>query len=82
MAAAQWTRLEAYIMSLLAGLRTEAAWALRWDYVVAWVDGQWQPVAEAGFDHEQVVVRRTGSRRGRCGRITTLFRVDRRDAAG
>jgi integrase len=48
MAAAQGTRLEAYIMSLLAGLRTEEAWALRWDHVVAWVDGQWQPVAEAG----------------------------------
>jgi hypothetical protein len=23
---------------------------------VAWVDGQWQPVSEAGFDHEQLAV--------------------------
>ena len=30
--------------------------ALRWDHVVAWVDGQWRPVAEAGFDHNQVAV--------------------------
>ena len=57
MAAAMGTRLEAYItLSLLAGLRTEEARALRWDHLVAWVDGQWQPVAEAGFDHEQVAV--------------------------
>ena len=56
-AAAKGTRLEAYIvLSLLSGLRTEEARALRWDHVVAWVDGQWQPVSEAGFDHEQVAV--------------------------
>jgi integrase len=54
-AAAEGTRLEAYIvLSLLSGLRTEEARALRWDHVVAWVDGQWQPVSEAGFDHEQL----------------------------
>ena len=57
MAAAKGTALEAYIMlSLLSGLRTEEARALRWDHVVAWVDGQWQPVGEVGFDHEQVAV--------------------------
>jgi integrase len=57
MAAAQGTRLEAYIvLSLLSGVWTEEAQALRWDHVVAWVGGQWVPVAEAGFDHEQVAV--------------------------
>ena len=57
MAAAQGTRLEAYVvLSLLSGVRTEEARALRWDHVVAWVGGQWVPVAEAGFDHEQVAV--------------------------
>ena len=40
MAAAEGTRLEAYIVvSLLAGLRTEEVRALRWDHVVAWADG-------------------------------------------
>ena len=57
MAAARGTRLEAYIvLSLLSGLRTEEARALRWDHVVAWVGGQWVTVPEAGFDHEQVAV--------------------------
>jgi len=57
MAAARGTRLEAYVvLSLLSGMRTEEARALRWDHVVAWVSGQWVPVAEAGFDHEQVAV--------------------------
>jgi len=57
MAAARGTRLEAYIVvSLLSGVRTEEARALRWDHVVAWVSGQWVPVLEAGFDHEQVAV--------------------------
>ncbi len=57
MTAARGTRLEAYIvLSLLSGLRTEEARALHWDHVVAWVDGQWQPVAEVGFDHEQLAV--------------------------
>ena len=57
MAAAQGTRLEAYvILSLLSGVRTEEARALRWDHVVAWVSGQWVPVLDAGFDHEQVAV--------------------------
>ncbi len=57
MEAAKGTRLEAYItLSLLTGLRTEEARALRWDQAVAWVGGQWQPVTEAGFDHEQLAV--------------------------
>jgi integrase len=57
MAAARGTRLEAYIVvSLLSGVRTEEARALRWDHVVAWVGGRWVPVLEAGFDHEQVAV--------------------------
>ncbi|MBV8996637.1 MAG: tyrosine-type recombinase/integrase [Pseudonocardiales bacterium] len=43
-------------MSLLTGLRTEEVRALRWDHVVAWAGGQWQPVAEAGFGHEQLAV--------------------------
>jgi len=57
MDAAKGTRLEAYIiLSLLAGLRTEEARALRWDHVVGWTGGQWQPVTEAGFDHGQLAV--------------------------
>jgi integrase len=57
MAAAKGTALEAYItVSLLSGVRTEEARALQWDHVVAWVDGLWQPVGEAGFDHEQIAV--------------------------
>ena len=57
MAAAKGTALEAYVvLSLLSGVRTEEARALRWDHVVAWVDGPWEPVAEAGFDHEQMAV--------------------------
>ena len=57
MDAAKGTQLEAYItLSLLTGLRTEEARALRWDHVVAWAGDQWQPVAEAGFDHEQLAV--------------------------
>jgi integrase len=57
MSAARGTRLEAYIiLSLLTGLRTEEIRALRWDHVVAWVGGQWQPVAEAGFAREELAV--------------------------
>jgi integrase len=57
MAAAQGARLEAYItLSLLTGLRTEEVRALQWNHVVAWVGGQWEPVGEAGFDHEQLAV--------------------------
>jgi integrase len=57
MDAAKGTRLEAYItLSLLAGLRTEEARALRWDHVVARAGGQWRPVTEAGFEHHQLAV--------------------------
>lgn len=44
------------MVSLLAGLRTEEVRALRWDHVVAWAGGQWRPVGDAGFEHEQVAV--------------------------
>ena len=53
LAAAEGTRLEAYVtLSLLAGIRTEEARALRWDHVVLWVDDAtgWRPVTEVGFD--------------------------------
>jgi integrase len=56
---AESSRLNAYVaLSLMTGVRTEEARALRWDHVVAWVDGQnvWRPVTEAGFDHERLAV--------------------------
>jgi integrase len=57
MEAAKGSRLEAYItLSLLTGLRTEEARALRWDHVVAWDGDQWHPITEAGFDHNQLAV--------------------------
>jgi len=57
METAKGTRLEAYIiLSLLIGLRTEEARALRWDHVVAWAGNQWQPVTEASFEHDQIAV--------------------------
>ena len=39
-------------LSLLAGIRTEEARALRWDHVVTWADDAagWQPVTTAGLD--------------------------------
>jgi len=52
LAAAQSTRLHAYVvLSLLVGIRTEEARALRWDHVVTWVDDSagWQPITTAGF---------------------------------
>jgi integrase len=54
--AAQPKPLNAYVVvSLLTGIRTEEARALRWDHVVAWVDdqAQWQPVTKAGFGHDR-----------------------------
>lgn len=54
LAAAEGTRLHAYVaLSLLAGIRTEEARALRWDHLVRWAgDGAgWQPVTTAGLDH-------------------------------
>jgi integrase len=53
LAAAERTRWHAYVaLSLLVGIRTEEARALRWDHVVTWVDDAtgWQPVTTAGFD--------------------------------
>jgi len=53
LAAAEGTRLHAYVvLSLLAGVRTEEARALRWDHAVIWADDSagWQPVTAAGFD--------------------------------
>jgi integrase len=54
LAAAEGTRMHAYVaLSLLVGIRTEEARALRWDHVVRWADDSagWQPVTSAGFDH-------------------------------
>jgi integrase len=56
---AQASRLYAYVVvSLLTGIRTEEARALRWSHVVTWVaDGAaWVPVTEAGFDHERFAI--------------------------
>jgi integrase len=53
LAAAASTRWNAYVvLSLLAGIRTEEARALRWDHVVTWVDDSagWQSVSTVGFD--------------------------------
>ena len=50
--------LNAYVvLSLMTGVRTEEAWALRWDHVVAWTkDADWQPVTDVGFDHEKFAI--------------------------
>src|SRR2546429_865765 len=53
LAASEGRRLHAYVvLSLLVGIRTEEARALRWDHVVTWVDDSagWQPVTTVGFD--------------------------------
>ena len=53
------TPLYAYVtLSLLTGVRTEEARALRWSHVVAWVEKaqDWRPVTEAGFDHQRFAV--------------------------
>jgi integrase len=53
LAAAEGTRLHAYVvLSLLVGIRTEEAPALRWDHPVTWVDDSagWQPIDTAGFE--------------------------------
>jgi integrase len=57
--AAKTRPLYAYVvLSLMTGIRTEEARALRWDHVVTWSDegGGWQSVTEAGFDHERFAV--------------------------
>jgi integrase len=54
---AKLSRLHAYVVvSLMTGIRTEEARALRWDHVVTWVDGRWQPVTEAGFKHKRFAI--------------------------
>jgi integrase len=56
---AKTSRLHAYVVvSLLTGIRTEEARALRWSHVVAWVEPEkaWRPITEAGFDHEKFAV--------------------------
>jgi len=56
---AKASRLHAYVVvSLLTGIRTEEARALRWSHAVAWSEkeAQWRPVAEAGFDHERFAI--------------------------
>ena len=56
---AKSSRLHAYVVvSLLTGIRTEEARALRWSHVVAWVDKevQWRTVIDAGFDHERFAI--------------------------
>ena len=53
LAVTEGRRMHAYVaLSLLAGIRTEEARALRWDHVVTWADDTagWQPVTTAGFD--------------------------------
>jgi integrase len=52
LAVSEGRRLHAYItLSLLVGLRTEEARALRWDHVVVWVTapGEWRPVTDPEF---------------------------------
>ena len=51
--------IHAYIvLSIMTGVRTEEARALRWDHLVAWANDEtgWRPVTEAGFDHERFAV--------------------------
>jgi integrase len=50
--------LNAYVvLSLMTGIRTEEARALRWDHVVAWTkDAGWQPVTDVGFDHKKFAI--------------------------
>ena len=53
LAAAETTRWHTYIaLSLLVGIRTEEARALRWDHVMTWVDDAtgWRPITTVGFD--------------------------------
>jgi integrase len=51
LAASEGRRLHAYVtLSLLAGLRTEEARALRWDHVVVWDESAgWRPVSAPEF---------------------------------
>jgi integrase len=59
LAHAEGDPLHAYVvLSLMTGVRTEEARALRWSHVVAWLPeaGEWRPVAEAGFRHKKYAV--------------------------
>ncbi len=57
LASAGRSRLHAYVVvSLLTGIRTEEARELRWDHVVAWAGGKWQPVTTVGFEHERFAI--------------------------
>ncbi|MBO3751484.1 site-specific integrase [Streptosporangiaceae bacterium NEAU-GS5] len=59
MTVAKTSTLNAYVaVSLLTGIRTEEARALRWDHVVAWVEKlkAWRPVTEVGFDHKKFAI--------------------------
>jgi integrase len=56
---AKKSRMHAYmVVSLLTGIRTEEARALQWTHVVAWLaeEKEWQPVTEAGFDHDRFAI--------------------------
>jgi len=51
--------LYAYVvLSLMTGVRTEEARALRWSHVVAWVPEakEWRPVTEVGFNYKKYAV--------------------------
>jgi hypothetical protein len=64
LAAAEYTRQHAYVvLSLLVGIRTEEARALRWDHVVTWADDSagWQSVTSAGFDPSLAPIFTAGS---------------------
>lgn len=53
---AKSSRLYAYVvLSLMVGIRTEEARALRWHHVVAWLQDEdaWRTVDEVGFDHDR-----------------------------
>jgi len=45
-------------LSLLTSVSFEEARTLQWLHVVAWVQdtGRWQPVSQAGFDHDKSAV--------------------------
>ncbi len=56
---AKASRLHAYVVvSLLTGIRTEEARALRWSHAVAWVSDEagWRPVTDVGFDHDRFAI--------------------------
>ncbi|MGI5284869.1 site-specific integrase [Nonomuraea polychroma] len=57
--AAESSELRSYVViSLMTGIRTEEARALRWDHVVAWMPSlkEWQPVTKVGLNHEKFAI--------------------------